>query len=369
MKTLIFNKTLHFLLILALALPAMSLAQEEPEAEEAKPEEAKTEETKKEEGKEEEGKEEEEKKPKTIAELTEKSERFDGYFTLFRDKKSGETQMLIKADQIGEEFVYWVQIANGVVDAGSFKGAYGPSFMVSVERHFDRIEFVAKNNSFYFDPENAISRAAEANISDGLLATAKIEAEDKETGEILIKADKLFKSESFSSITPRTNPDADPKTTFSVGKLDGDKTKILNLRSYPKNTDVEVEYVFSNPQPKVFGGPAVTDARNISVRVMHSFIQAPDNDYQPRKDDARVGNWVNQITDLSSGEAAPYRDTISRFHLVKADPDAALSEPIVPILFWIENTTPVEWRDLIRDAALEWNKAFEHAGFKKCLTN
>jgi hypothetical protein len=346
MRELIFKKTIHLLLIIALALPMATFAQEE--------------------GKEE-GKEEEEKKPKTIAELTEEAERFDGFFTLFRDKKTGETQMLIKKDQIDEEFVYWVQIHNGPVTAGYFKGAYGGSARVSVERHFDRIEFIAQNTNFYFDPDNAVSKASEANIADSLLATAKIVAEDEETGDILIKSDKLFKSEALAQISPTPNPDADPKTAFSLGKIDGDKSKILHLRSYPKNTDVEVEYVFSNPTPRVFGGADITDPRNVSVKVMHSLIEVPENDYQPRKDDARVGNWVTQINDLTSGDVTPYRDVISRFHLVKADPTAELSEPIVPILFWIENTTPVEWRDLIRDAALEWNKAFEHAGFKNAL--
>ncbi|MCP4047877.1 MAG: hypothetical protein GY732_18035 [Gammaproteobacteria bacterium] len=106
------------------------------------------------------------------------------------------------------------------MDAGFFKGAYGPSFMVSVQRHFDRIEFVAKNTGFYFDPDNAISKASEANISDALLVVAKIAAEDKETGDILIASDKIFQSESFAQITPTPNPDGDPKKDFSLGKLD-----------------------------------------------------------------------------------------------------------------------------------------------------
>lgn len=310
---------------------------------------------------------EKEEKPKTIAELTENAERFDGLFTLFRDKKTGETSMLIQADQLGQEYIYWSQIANGVVDAGYFKGAYGPSYVFTANRHFDKIEFVQRNTSFYFDPDNAISRAAEANISDAVLAMEKILAENEETGELLIKADKLFASEVFSQITPSPNPDADPKKDFSLGKLDGDKSRILNLRSYPLNTDIEVEYVFSNPTPAVRGSEAVTSARNISIRVMHSLIAMPDDDYQPRFADPRVGSFDVQVTDLTSTEAAPYRDLVRRWNLVKKDPDAELSEPVEPITWWIENTTPVEWRDLIRDAALEWNKSFEKAGFKNAM--
>lgn len=361
---LIFYRTFVLMLVLMLSVPAIALAQDTPTtpvaADEAESEKTKGDETKKDDAKKDE-------KPKTIAELTKDATRYDGFFTLFRDKKTGETQMLIRADQLDKEFIYWVQIANGVVDGGFFKGAYGGSNMITVQRHFDRIEFVATNHNYYFDPDNAISRASEANISDALLAVEKILAEDEKTGDILIKADGIFKSESLAQITPSPDPDADPKTAFSLGKVDDGKSKILNLRSYPKNTDVEVEFVFSNPQPRVFGSPAITDARNVSIRVMHSFIEAPDNGYQPRYDDARIGFFGVQVTDLTSTEVAPYRDMINRWNLVKKDPDAALSEPVEPITWWIENTTPVEWRELIRSAALAWNSAFEKAGFKNAM--
>ena len=187
MKGNLNTKIIGFVLALVLVLPISAIAQEkDKEADKDKKEE-----------------------PKTIAELTENSERYDGYFTIFQDKESGKTHLLIKADQIGEEFIYWVQVANGVVDAGFFKGQYGPSFMVAVQRHFDRIEFVARNTSFYFDPSNAISKASEANIANALLAVAKIVAENKETGDILIESDKIFQSESFTQITPTPNPDTD----------------------------------------------------------------------------------------------------------------------------------------------------------------
>jgi len=337
-----------FLLALLLALPLALFAQED-------------------EGAKAEGDKKEEEKPKTIAELTEKAERFDGLFTLFRDAKTGETSMLLKKDQLGSEFIYFVSVANGVLDAGYFKGAYGPSFVFTVERNFDKLQFVQQNTAFWFDPDNAVSRAAEANISPAVLAVEKILAEDEKSGDILIKADKLFLSEAFSQVTPSPNPDADPKKDFALGKLDGDKSRILNLRSYPLNTDVEVEYVFNNPTPAVFGSQAVTDARNVSVRVMHSLIAMPENDYRPRFADPRIGSFDQQVTDLTSTEVAPYRDLVNRWSLVKKDPAAALSEPVEPITWWIENTTPVEWRQLIMDAALEWNKSFEKIGFKNAM--
>jgi hypothetical protein len=80
-----------------------------------------------------------------------------------------------------------------------------------------------------------------------------------------------------------------------------------------------------------------------------------------------VGYYLRRVTDLTSTSAAPWLDYINRWHLQKKDPAAELSEPVEPIVFWIENTTPVEYRDTIAEATLAWNEAFEQAGFKDAV--
>ncbi len=309
----------------------------------------------------------EEEAPPTITEVTEGDTEYAGLFTFYRDQETGETTLRLEPEQFDREYIYFIHIADCVVDAGSFRGAYGPRFVFTLERRFDEVAIIRENTAFYFDPDNAISRASEANIARAVLAVQPIVAEDEETGALLIEADSLFLSESWTQLSPSRDPDADPRRQFTVGDFDADKSQILALRSYPLNTDIEVEYVFHNPKPLVYGSDAVTDPRNISVKAMHSLIEMPDNDYQPRMADARLGSFNQRITDLTSTQSAPYRDVINRWHLVKQDPDAAVSDPVEPITWWIENTTPVEWRPLIEAAALEWNKAFEKAGFSNAV--
>ena len=309
----------------------------------------------------------EEEAPPTIAETTEGDTEYAGLFTFYRDQETGETTLRLEPEQFDREYIYFIHIADGVVDAGSFRGAYGPRFVFTLERRFDEVAIIRENTAFYFDPDNAISRASEANIARAVLAVQPIVAKDEETGALLIEADSLFLSEAWTQLSPSRDPDADPRRQFTVGDFDADKSQILALRSYPLNTDIEVEYVFHNPKPLVYGSDAVTDPRNISVKAMHSLIEMPDNDYQPRMADARLGSFNQRITDLTSTKSAPYRDVINRWHLVKQDPDAAVSDPVEPITWWIENTTPVEWRPLIEAAALEWNKAFEKAGFSNAV--
>jgi len=310
-------------------------------------------------------------KPKTIAELVADSDRVEGLFTLFRDRKTGQVRMLVGKDQLDEEFVYFAQASNGLPQVGFMvRGTYLVNDVVTLRRHFDRIEFVAENTSFYFDPDSPLSRAADANMSPSLLAIEKIVAEDEDTGEMLIEADKLFLTQSLTQVKPTPNPNADPKTTWSLGTLSETKTRILGLRSYPQNTDVEVEYVFEDPAPRrdlLRGVDEITDPRNVAIRVMHSFIAMPTEPYTPRRDDPRIGYFGQRVTDLTQDSATPYRDVIKRWKLVKQDPTAAVSEPVEPIVWWIENTTPYEWRETIRDAVLAWNTSFEKAGFRNAL--
>jgi hypothetical protein len=318
-----------------------------------------------------EAKEAKEEKPKTIAELVADSDRVDGLFTLFRDRKTGQVRMLVKRDQLDKEFIYFAQASNGLPQVGFIvRGTYLVNDVITLHRHFDRIEFVAENTSFYFNPDSPLARARDANQISSLLAVEKIAAEDEKTGEILIEADKVFLTQSLYQVKPSPDPEADPKNSYSLGTLSDTKSKILGLRSYPLNTDVEVEYIFEDPAPRydlLEDANEIKDPRNVAIRVMHSFIAMPTEPYTPRRDDPRIGYYGQRVTDLTSDSATPYRDVIDRWKLVKKDPTAAVSEPVEPIVWWIENTTPLEWRDIIRDAVLAWNPSFEKAGFRNAI--
>jgi hypothetical protein len=283
-----------------------------------------------------------EKKPekKTIADVTKGNNKFEGLFTFYQDTVSGELKMSISKEQLGKEFIYFAQIGDGVVDAGTFRGAYGENNIFKIVRYFNRVEFVKQNVSHYFDPTNPLSRSADANISPGIMASAKIEAEDADKGTILIKADNLFLKETFSQIKNPPFPGESPMA-FRLGNLDSEKTKVLAVRSYEKNTDLAVEYVYNNPSILNGGSSAVTDGRNVSIKVFHSLIELPDNGYEPRFDDPRVGYFTTEVTDMTTASATPYRDLVHRWDLRKKDPNAAISEPVDPIVFWIENSTPL----------------------------
>ncbi|HEX8694016.1 MAG TPA: zinc-dependent metalloprotease [Longimicrobium sp.] len=305
---------------------------------------------------------------KTIAEVTAGSRRIDGLFPLYQDTTTGALHLVVREPQLGREFIYFNHTADGVVSGGHFRGQYRGNQIFRVRRAHNRIEFVRENTAFHFAPEHALARAAEANISPAVLAVQEIVARDPAKGEYLIKADDLFLTEALTQVKPSPVPGPPPpQPAFALGQLSKAKTRVAAVHNYPKNTDVVVDYVYENPAPVAGGDPGVADPRNVTIRVRHSLIEAPEDGFEPRFEDPRVGFFTTRVTDLTSTSATPYRDPISRWRLVKKDPTAAVSEPVQPIVFWIENTTPVELRETVRQAALVWNRAFEAAGFRNAV--
>ena len=304
---------------------------------------------------------------KTLAEVTKKCKRHDGLFTLYQDSTNGALYLLVKKSQLDKDYLHFSQVSDGVLDAGYFRGAYGSNTVIRFERYFDRVEVRQQNTSFYFDPENALSRAAQANINRPVLLAEKIAAANKSQDSLLIAADAMFIGEGLQQIKFPAPPGFPPQWVFDIGSLDKDKSKVLGIRNYPMNTDVVAEVVWNNPYPQNYGSIAVGDPRSTALRFHHSLIELPKNDFRPRFDDPRIGYFSEQVNDMTTKGSPNYRDLIHRWYLKKKDPSAALSEPVEPITWWMENTTPRELRPAIKEGVESWNLAFEKAGFKNAI--
>jgi hypothetical protein len=305
---------------------------------------------------------------KTVKSIIKDKAASEGFINLFQDEKTGSLMALIDENDLGKPFLHFTHTVNGAVDAGNFTGGYRLSDYIEFRKSFDKIEVIKRPGRFKFDPTNAISKSQHANQSIAILSSLKIEATDEKKKQYLVNLDSMLLSEALDKISPTVDP-ADKKASkrYKVGALSNDKTKYAKIKNYPDNTEIIVEYIFDNPAPTVRGGLEITDPRTVTIQIQHSFVKAPENNFKPRKDDSRVGYFHQQFDIMTSTEWANYGDVINRWNLVKKDPSAALSEPVKPITWWIENTTPVEWREDIKKATLAWNEAFESAGFKNAV--
>jgi len=314
------------------------------------------------------GDDETEKAPQTIAKVLEQCDTRDGLFPLHQDRKDGTVYLEVAADQLGPEFIHFSHTLDGVTDLGLFRGQFSRSRVITIRRHFDRIEFVEHNTGFHFRPDSALRRASDANISEAVLASLEIAAEDEEADRFLVEAGGLFLEEFFRQLkSGESDDDEEKKDRFRLGELSDDRTRFVGSETFPDNTLFRVRYVFENLHPEKTGDEDVTDSRFVSIEVQHTLMEMPDNGYEPRFADPRVGYFTTRVTDLTSKSSAPYRDLVHRWRLRKKNPDAEVSPPVEPITWWIENTTPEELRDVIRDAVLAWNAAFESAGIRDAL--
>lgn len=178
------------------------------------------------------------KKEKSIKDLTKSSKKIEGLFTIYQDTVTGSLKLLIKKNQLNKDFIYFSQIADGIAPIGSFRGSYMGSSVFNIKKYFNRIEFIAPNTSFYFDEKNPISKSSDANISDAVVASGKVLADDDKEGAYLIDADGLFLSETFTRVKNPRFPGQSP-FAFSLGRLDNTKSKVNEIKNYPENTNIK----------------------------------------------------------------------------------------------------------------------------------
>ncbi len=301
----------------------------------------------------------------SIGDKIKSSKKIDGLFGLYRDTATASLQLYVNKDQLGKDFIYQSFSMGGPTSLYLNQNMIRETWLFSIRKNNDKIEFLRKNTAFYYDPANPVSKAANADVAETVFHSEKIVASD--SAGYLIPIDGLFLSNKLDAVKPVLPPGIPPTAIFNLGNLNTAKSGYDTIRSFPKNTDVVVSLAYDNPTPLNGGGRDITDARYVSVKMQHSFLEVPQNSYRPRRDDPRVGYFGAQVDDLTSVSPTPYRDFISRWYLEKKNPNARISEPVEPIVFWIENTTPYEYRDIIREAGEKWNEAFEAAGFKNAV--
>jgi hypothetical protein len=301
----------------------------------------------------------------SIKDKVKSSKKIDGMFTLYQDTVTGSLQMYLKKDQLGKEYIYQSFSMGGPTELFLNQNMLRATFPFKVQKSYDKLEFLQLNTKFYYDKNNAVSKSANVDVSDAVFFSDKYSAED--SLGYLIPVDGLLLGDKLDQVKPIFPPTLPPGSVFNLGSLNTAKSKYGLVRSFPNNTDVLVELAYDNPMPLNGGGKDITDARFVRVKLQHSFLEVPVNNYHPRRDDPRVGYFGAQVDDLTSISFTPYKDVISRWNLVKKDPSAPISEPVEPIVWWIENTTPLELRETIKIAGEKWNEAFEKAGFKNAI--
>lgn len=286
--------------------------------------------------------------------------KVEGLFDLYINEEKADMYLAIKPDQLN--VVYLCGITRNAGDGNFYdSGAMGGEFPFFFMRVGNKIQMMMKNVLIRADEGSPMSRAIERDKSNSLYASGKvIEAKDGPNGEILVNAADFFLQDvdntSFFLGSAR-------KTGFSFDK---GNSHFGTCKSFPENTEIDVNLYFQTKRP---GRSTFLMSPYSMIHVYHfSLSSLPENDYRPRIADDRVGHFLTMFQDYTNVDTeTPYVRYVSRWRLDKEEPYAEMSKPKEPIVFWLENTIPEEYRRSVGEGVLFWNKSFEKIGFQDAI--
>ncbi len=294
---------------------------------------------------------------------TQKMQAFKGYFNFFWDEKEGK--IWLEIDKIDKEFLYVHSLPSGVGsnDIGLDRGQIGGQRVVKFIKSGPKILMVQPNYSYRaLSPNEAERRAVEQAFAQSVLWGFTVGEESN--GKFLVDATAFLLTD-VHDVIGRLK-----QTQQGTYTLDASRSAIYlpKTKAFPKNTEFESTLTFTGrPEGEYIRSVAPT-ASAVTVRAHHSFVELPDDGYKPRKADPRSGFFDIQFYDY----ATPISESIEkrfivRHRLQKKDPSAALSDPIQPIIYYMDRGAPEPIKSALMEGAAWWNQAYEAAGYRNAF--
>lgn len=351
-----------FVLLMTLGTVSPFAQQRTADEKPAKAQEAKAEELKKAEEKKPEEKKPEEDKP--FDELVKDMEVLKGLFTFYRKAEDNKVLMEILPEQMDRVFLFTGSLEQGIGEKGVYAAQMGGDFPFYFRRVGKSIQWVQKNTRFRAGEGTPEARFTARSFPDPILAAAKILSKPHpDRKSLLVDVTELFLFD-LPGLTIALNQAYQP-TSY---RFDKERSFLEALKPFPENVllSLRLNYVTDNPRVLSQASP---DERSLPVLVIYELASLPETaGFKPRPADDRVGHFHTVQWDSTTDRAGtPYLRYVHRWHLEKADPTARLSPPKQPIVFWLENTVPVEYRQAVTEGALLWNKAFERIGIRGAI--
>lgn len=307
--------------------------------------------------------------PKPFAEVSRDTKRQDGLFPILR--KDEKVWLEIPRAMLNKPFLFTINISSSIGERGFYASQMGPDVMAEWRRVGNNIQLVALNTRFR--AEGGGKRAAEEAFSPSLLAAGPVASADHpERKSFLVDAGILLTDIPGMS----TRMEAAFRLPYAVDRGNSffettradDTLSTLSARVHYFTPRIPAPPLVALPVP-VPPPPMVTpDPRSMFMGFVYNFRALPEAAMNTRRADGRLGHFTESFTDLSDDvKANPRVHYINRWRLEKKDPDAALSEPVQPIVYWMDKNIPPKYRPAVEAGILEWNKAFEKIGFKNAV--
>lgn len=304
--------------------------------------------------------------------ITDSSITQEGVFIIHRE--NGKLYFEIPSAQLEREFL-WVTQFSATQTSYSYGGMPIIDRVVRWQRRGNRILLRNVEYEKRADPGTPEAQAVKASTVEAIIKAFDILTVNDQNGSVVIDVTELFVGD-----TPEFSPRNDLQFAQSKGDLqhvdsiDKRRTFITSVKSFPQNIEARVLATFAR-KPLITSDqrqkePSRSDISlgSVTVEIHHSMVALPDDPMQPRFYDWRVGIFRTAFENYSSErEEVEIVSFIKRWRLEKKDPEAAMSEPVKPILFYVGRGVPKRWRKYVSEGIEMWQSAFEKAGFLNAI--
>lgn len=297
---------------------------------------------------------------KTIETFTQSMKKWDGLLPMYWDENSGK--LYVEIGELGKEILYYPSLSRGIGsnDLGLDRGKLGSEHIISFQKQGPKLFMIEPNYRFRAlspDPleQKAVTESFATSIHFGF--------------DILATTGNRFLVDFTPFILRDAVGAADDIASAGQGsyRFESSRSALFPAmtKGFPKNTEMEVTVTLVGTKPGRWVQEVVPTPEIITMNQHHSFVELPDDGYTPREFDPRMGYNGIQFYDYASPIHEPLtKRYIARHRLKKKDPTAILSEPIEPIVYYLDSGTPEPIRSALLEGASWWNQAFTYAGYK-----
>ncbi|MEQ8414589.1 MAG: zinc-dependent metalloprotease [Imperialibacter sp.] len=297
---------------------------------------------------------------KDIAGFTSGMEKYEGFFPFYWDSKKGK--VYLEVNKLNFEFLYISSLPAGIGsnDIGLDRGQLGGEKVVKFVRSGPKILMIQPNYDYRAISDDALERkSVEQAFAQSAIWGFDVLAEEDWSALVDFTDFLLRDSHGVSQRLSRAK-----QGNYS---LDKSRSMIYTemTKNFPENSEFEATITFTGTPAGAWIRSVVPSPEAVTVRMHHSMVQLPDSRFKTRVFDPRSGYYGTTYMDYATPIDEPItKRTINRHRLEKVDPNAAVSEAVEPIIYYLDPGTPEPIRSALLEGAAWWNQAFEAAGYK-----
>jgi hypothetical protein len=296
-----------------------------------------------------------------------KIKKYDEVITTNAITKNG----LFRVHQIDENLYYeippdaldidllWVTQISETTAGSSYAGMPVGDRVVRWELRGDQVLLRDVHYDIRAETSDPIAKAVKASNLAPIIRAFEVKAYGKDKSPVIDVTD-LFKKDV---------PEFSPRRALHAGAMDNVRSFIEEFKAFPRNINIRVLASFAPGKQKGSDSDEGPQISGITAVVCHSMVKLPEHQMKPRRHDSRVGFFTEDFTDYSDREDHEAENVryILRWRLEKKDPEAKISEPVKPIVFYVSREVPEKWKSYVKAGIEDWSPAFEAAGFTNAI--